>query len=79
MTDIITNKAAQEISSRMGCDITEIEHEVGQGFVVSCEFDRDIVDRNYLTLIHAIQFNNRIVKGFVSYDDLDCMIKLKTK
>lgn len=74
MTDIITKRAAREISNRMGCLVTDIEHVTERnGFKVVCQFDTDSVDRNYLTLIHAIQFKNRQVTGFVAYDDLDCL------
>ena len=74
MTDLITKRAAREISNRMGCIVTEIEHVTERnGFKVVCQFDTDLVDRNYLTLIHAIQFKNRTVTGFVAYDDLDCL------
>jgi len=74
MTDLITKRAAREISNRMGCIVTEIEHHIeSNGFKVVCQFDTDSFDRNYLTLIHAIQFKNRQVTGFVSYDDLDCL------
>lgn len=74
MTDLITTRAAREISNRMGCIVTEIEHVTERnGFKVVCQFDTDSVDKNYLTLIHAIGFNNRTVTGFVSYDDLDCL------
>lgn len=74
MTDIITKRAAREISNRMGCIVTEIEHVTERnGFKVVCQFDTDSFDRNYLTLIHAISFKNRQVTGFVAYDDLDCL------
>ena len=74
MTDLITKRAAREISNRMGCIVTEIEHDAERnGFKVVCQFDTDSVDRNYLTLIHAIGFKNRSVTGFVAYDDLDCL------
>jgi hypothetical protein len=74
MTDLITKRAAREISNRMGCIVSEIEHDIeSNGFKVVCQFDTDSFDRNYLTLIHAIQFKNRQVAGFVSYDDLDCL------
>jgi hypothetical protein len=75
MTDLITKRAAREISNRMGCIVTEIEHVTERnGFKVFCQFDTDSFDKNYLTLIHAIQFKNRQVTGFVTYDDLDCLI-----
>ena len=74
MTDLITKRAAREISNRMGCIVTEIEHDIERnGFKVVCQFDTDSFDKNYLTLIHAIQFKNKQVTGFVSYDDLDCL------
>lgn len=74
MTDLITKRAAREIGERMCCLVTEIEHVTDRnGFKVVCQFDTDSIDRNYLTLIHAIQFNNRTVTGFVAYDDLDCL------
>ena len=74
MNDLITTRAAREISNRMGCIVTEIEHDTKRnGFNVVCQFDTDSVDRNYLTLIHAIGFKNRSVTGFVAYDDLDCL------
>lgn len=74
MTDLITTRAAREISNRMGCIVTEIEHVTERnGFKVVCQFDTDSVDKNYLTLIHAIYFKNRTVTGFVAYDDLDCL------
>ena len=69
----LVKRAATEISNRMGCIVTEIEHDEGRnGFNVVCHFDDDLFE-NYLTLIHAIQFSNRMVTGFVSYDDLDCL------
>ena len=71
---ILETKAAREISNRMACIVTEIEHDTERnGFKVVCKFDTDSVDRNYLTLIHAIHFKNRSVTGFVAYDDLDCL------
>ena len=74
MTDLITKRAAREISNRMGCIVTEIEQDIERnGFKVVCQFDTDSFNKNYLTLIHAIQFKNKQVTGFVSYDDLDCL------
>lgn len=76
MTDIITNRAAKEISKRMNCIVTEIQHDdEHNGFNVVCQFDTELMDKNYLTLIHAIRFNNRTVTGFVAYDDLDLFIQ----
>lgn len=73
--DIITQRAATEISDRMGCVVKEIEWtDQPEGFNVICEFNSDKMKSNYLTLIHAIQFNNRLVHGFVAVDDLDCLI-----
>lgn len=66
------NKAANEFSERQGCNILTIE-PCTTGKEIGYNITAEMVEmkRNYFTLIHAINFNNRVVRGFVSLDDLD--------
>lgn len=75
LTDHIIQRAAKEISIRNGCIVHEIEPiDEPCGVVVSCKFESGYLERNYLTLVHSIDFSNKVVKGFVSVDDLDFML-----
>ncbi len=77
----LENLAKSEFESRASCTVLAIEQkhseQHGWGFEICAKVNVRKWDKNYFTIIRAIDFDSWVVCGFVAENEFDCIIRFK--